>query len=69
MTTDRSHWKPIFITLLSAAVTALACCWAGGVVRGSLELPLLLLGALASVVFFVQLLVAFIRLVIDFVRK
>ncbi len=69
MTTDRSHWKPIFITLLSAAVTALACCWAANWFAVRWSYRSCFLGPCASVVFFVQLLVAFIRLAIDFVRK
>ncbi len=66
----KTNWKPIFITLLCTALIALSCCWGGlSLVRGGLQVPLLIIGALSAFVFLVQLLVAFISLVLDAIRK
>jgi hypothetical protein len=66
---ERTRWKPILITLLCSGALAITCCSDGPLIRGPQEVPLLILGAISAGVFVLQLLVAFVRLLIDAFRK
>jgi hypothetical protein len=58
-----TNWKAIFITLLCSAAIALACCAPGSPTRDSVGL--LIVGAIATMVFVLQVFVAIVRFVIE----
>jgi hypothetical protein len=62
-----TQWKPIFITLACSGLIGFACCASGSPARNSV--PLLIIGAIALIVFVLQALVAIVRLAIDVIRK
>jgi len=69
---SRSKWKPVAITLAGAAALGFTCCFSGlasGSGGGGFEVFLLMLGAVAWLVFLVQLVVALMTLVVDLAKK
>jgi hypothetical protein len=64
-----AKWKAMAITLAGAAVLGFTCCFSGLAARTPVETFVLLLGAVAWLVFLLQLVVAVVRLVLALVRK